>query len=335
MALWNGSAINTNETAMVFNQLANMKAIAMVRNKHGFLYAVLGKQETGSTPGAGTGFQRLKKISGKKIEVKLLGKLASPGTVADGSAEVATETLTHTTDYWGAAEFDLAHYVYKHPVPHSELMRFMGDEAKTASYLDEVFQLVMLSYEKVWATALSTAAAPSRTVLGGWNFAVDDDNTYGTIDRTDSTNADFQGVVKASTGDLTLPKIHTEMDNVRVNGGRVSLGVAGATVYGKIRQLIQPYTQVTYDKDWTEFGGEHIRYAGVSFTLDPDCPTQTLGLLEPESWLLYMDKDTAFTSSGLVHDISRVSTHVLPTEFWMQLICKSPNHNARMEGITS
>jgi hypothetical protein len=130
MALWNGSAINTHETAFVFNQMATRKAIPIVRNMNGFLYAALGKEDWNATPGAGTGFKRLKKISGKNVEVTLLGELAVPLTTTDANQTLFSNAVQNLS--FGAAEFPIAHYSYPFAVPDSELQRFIGDELKTA-----------------------------------------------------------------------------------------------------------------------------------------------------------------------------------------------------------
>lgn len=348
MALWDSSVINSNETAKVFNQLASKKAVPMVRKKNGLLYAFLGKMEVGGEPGGGTGFQRLNKVTGKNIEVQLLGKLPAPATVADAN-QIDTATLTFTTDYWGGAEFALAHYQYTHPIPDSEYDRFEGDEAKTLSYIDDVMDLVMLGYEKVWGTAFwvtGTSGAPSRTILGSVPFAVAGNNTtgavnwasngssYGTIDRTVALNADFRGTFEGGIGDLTLKKIRDNKNTVKLAGGLIKLGASNSAVYGKVEQLVEAYTEVNYDKTWSEFGGEYVRYAGITFVLDNYAPAGTLALLEPESWGLWMQA-TGMTRSGIVFDPSRRGTWVLPTRYWMQSICKCPSHNALLVDITS
>lgn len=348
MALWAGTAFNSNESAMLVNQLASKKAIPMVRKKNGLAYAILGKMEANSTPGAGTGFKRLKKITGLKIEDKLLGKVPTPTTTADAN-QIDTATLTFTTDYWGAAEWPLAHYAYPHPIPESELDRFAGEEAKTLSFIDDVFDLVMLGYEKVWGTAFwvaGTSGAPSRTVLGSVPFAIAGNNTtgaanwasngssYGTITRTDSGNADFRGYYEGSIGDLTLGKIRRAKNQVQLAGGSISFGASGEPVYTKIQQLVEAYTEVTYDKTWSEFGGEYVRYAGTTFTLDNYAGAGLLALLEPETWGLWQ-KSAGMSKSGIVYDVSRVATYVLPTRWWMQLLCLCPSHSALLADITS
>lgn len=348
MALWAGTAINTNETAMVFNKLANKKAIAMVRDKNAFTYAVLGKEETGSTPGSSTGFQRLKQTTGKDVEVKLLGELATPATAAD-STQVDAATVTWNDNMFGAAVFPYAHYSNVFPIPESELDRFRGDELKTLNYLDEFFDYAMLSYENVWGTAFgksSSLAEPSRTVLGSYVFAIAGNNTgavdwanngstYGTINRADSANVDFRGNYYGAQGDLTLPKIRTAKNACVVKGYKPSFAVAAETVYGKVEQLVEAYSQVTYDKQWSEFGGEYVRYAGMAFALDPYAASGQLAIMTPETWLLYMNSNQPFTSTGVVKDVTKIATYVLHTTFWMQLVCKAPCGNAILTGITS
>ncbi|HMS54211.1 MAG TPA: hypothetical protein PKA27_02325, partial [Fimbriimonadaceae bacterium] len=268
MALWAGTTINSNETAQAFNRLFQRKSIELPRRKQGILFAVLGETEEHSTPEAGNGWKRMyNHTSGNKIEVKLLGKTPSPSTVSDAN-QINTATLTFTTDYWGAAEFSLAHYAYTHPIPHSELDRFAGNEAKTEDYLQDVFDLVMLGYQVQWGTAMNTSAAPSRTVLGGYPYAINDSNSYGTIDRSDSGNADYRGLVNSSFGDITIPKLDYEIGRVIINGGDASYANCGLSVWSKIKTILQNYSTVTYDKDWAKFGGKWVQYAGTRFTLD-------------------------------------------------------------------
>ena len=321
---------------MVFNQVFNKSALSMVRKKNGLLYAILGKSEPGSTPMSGTTFKGEKKITGNKIEVKLHGKLYAIPTVADGSAEIASVTPQYDSATWGGAEFDLCHYASTYAIPHSELYRFAGDEAKTMSYLDEVFRHIMLSYEDTLGTGIHGTNAPARTTLGSWVYAVDDGSTYdvyGGISRADSANADFRGgYVNTAVGGLTLAKIRTGQNSCVVNGGSPSVGVCGTAVYGKIQSLIEGMTQADNDPEWNQFGGQYVNYGGIKFVLDQRAPSATLGLLDPSSFVLYR-KDINFTQSGIVVDPSKVATSVLPWESFVQLICIKPNSNAKMSGI--
>ena len=336
MGLWaGGTSVNSTATAMVFNQLFNKKALSIVRKKNGLLYAALGKEEPLSMPNEGTKFRGEKKITGLKVEVKLHGKLKTISTVSDGANEVATATLSVDGAEWGGAEFDLAHYADNHAIPMSQMDRFAGDESKTLDFISEVFEHLMLSYENTLGTALHTSSAPSRTVFGGWEYAVADDNTYGGIDRTDSANADFRaGYLNASTGALTLAKIATAQNTIVGNGGTPDVGVCGIAIYGKLQQLVQSYTHIVGDKDWDAFGGTWVRYGPTRFILDQRTSSGVMGILDSSSWVLYRN-DGNFTRSGIVVDPSRVATYVLPWGSWAQLICLKPNSNAKLSGIDS
>lgn len=327
---------------MVFNKLASRKAIAMVRKNHGLTYALLGKREKPSPDGM-TRFERQRSITGKKIEQRLLGALRTPAAIADANQTDAV-TLTWDNDAWGAAEWELSHYSDTAPIPNSEFDRFRGDEAKTASFIDEFMEYLMLGFEKVWGTAihLTGASDPSRTVFGSvpyaiegkdglWTDAADD---YGTIARDDSGNADFRGQVQASTGSLTLAKIRTSMFAAAAYNGKPSVGVGNATILNKVHQLVENYSQVTYNDKWSEFGGEYVRYAGIDWLYDNDTPSGYAYLLTPETWRLYMNDTVPFTESGIILDPSKKATYVLPHQFWMQLICLHPAQNAILKGIT-
>lgn len=347
MALWANSAINTTATAMLFNQLWDEKSIPMVRKKNGFVYLLLGKKEVGSTPGMPQGWNRMKKVSGLKVEVRLLGKLDTINKTADGIAtEGATVTPVNSGDYYGASTFALTHLTQTFGILHSELALIKGKEAKTANFLGEVFDRMMLSYENVLGTDLHATGAstdPTRTTLGSWNWAVsnglvaDSEDTYasyGGIDRSDSANADFRSVVTSSTGDLTLKKIRTNRNLVIANGGTPNCGIAGTTVYGKVQDLVEPYTHVTFDPKMSDFGSDYVGFSNIMFTMDQRAPTQTLGLLEPDSFAWYEQKD-GNSNSGVTWDPSRVSLSVVLFENWAQLICLCPSHNGKLTGITS
>lgn len=330
MALWQGTSINSNETAKVFNQLAEKRSIPMVVKLNSLLYAFMGKDD-GTNPST-PNVRQVPKITGNKYEVGLMGKLPSPAGISDGASEIASASLTYVSDIFGAAEFSMAHYGFVHPVPESEVDRFRGSEAKTLSYIDDVMTYLEYGYENKLATDLHASAAPSRTALGGWQYAVADDNTYGTIDRTDSGNADFRGVVCSSFGDTTLDKIQAQAINVvRGNMGKVNVGVAGTTLYSKIQKLVQPYSIVNYSEDTAKFGSDHVAFAGIKFLMDQRTTDGVIGLLDTRWWDL-VRKDLPFTDTGMVFDFTKVSTYIINTRLWVQLVCKKPNANAKITG---
>lgn len=339
--LWTGTALNNNVLAQVFNQLFNTKAIEMVRKENGLLYAILGKSWHDANPNLGSQFERLEKISGNQIEVKLLGVLDTINYVTDGSAELATATPQYTANMFGAATFDLAHLAQTKGIPSSEYNRIQGKEAKTLKYVDDVFNQVMLSLENRIGNDINGTNAPARNAIGGWPYAVSDgvssgetgNAAYG-VDRSDAGNVDYRGSVTVNTGDLTLGKIRALKNTIRTKGGKNQLGIAETSVFTKLQMLVEAYTEIESNEEWAQFGGEYVQYGKTRYVLDQRAPTQTLGIIDPESWVFYQNMIN-FTDQGFIRAPHLVAGYVLPWECWCQLICVQPSRNGKLTGINT
>ena len=352
MALWLGTAINSTETAMVFNRLVNLQALPMIRRKNGLLYKLMGKADIGVNTKAMSTFERTDIIDGKNYEVRLLGALSSTTKVTDGASEYAAVTLSYNANAYGAAEFPLTHYTLSKAVPASQLRRYKGKFAKTDDFYKEVLTEIMLSYENDLGNDLHSTVGSTvigRTVFGSWAFAVSTGGgdsgidatgetavafrNYGTIDRQDPANVDFRGIVQAASGPLTLAAFRLNVNLCDAKGGKIDTAVAETTLYTKAQMLLEPYTYITDAPDMVQFGGRYMRYDGVDWIHDQRCPVGTIGGLDSSTWL-FVKSDDALTDVGLVKDPSRVDTYVLPTALWSQLICKKPNGNFKMLGVT-
>ena len=345
MALWNGSAINTTETAMVFNQLYNLQAIMIIRFKNGLLYKVLGKMDKNSIQNGKTKFERSSNITGKNIEVKLLGALPATTKVTDGSSEIATVTPVFNASEYGAAEFPLTHYTLTKAIPKSQARRYKGKSSKTDDFYAEIFRGIMAGYENDIGNDLSgqanTGTIIGRTQLGSWLFGISTgggaggtDATgetasayryYGTIDRQDAANSNFCAVVDAAYGASTLAKLRLKKNLVDVNQGTTDTLVMGTTLYTTHELLVEPYTIVTNAPEMVDFGGNWFRYGGMDFMHESRAPAGTIGGIDSTTWVWY-DNDDELTG-GMVLDPSRVASYVVPTERWSQFICIKPNSN--------
>jgi hypothetical protein len=343
VALWNGSSLNNNVLAQVFNQLFNTKAIEIVRKENGLLYAILGKSWQDANSPTGVSFERLERISGNQIEVKLLGALDTITTVADGAAELATSSPAFTNNMFGSVTFDLTHYAQTKGIPSSEYNRIQGKEAKTLKYVDDVFNQVMLSIENTIGNGINATASngPSRTVLGNWPQAVSDGVSSGEtayavygLDRSDNANVDFRGSVGVSTGDLTLGKIRSLKNTIRTKGGKNQLGIAETSVFTKLQLLVEAYTEIESSQDWSQFGGEYVQYGKTRYILDQRAPTQQMAIIDPESWVFYQNMIN-FTDAGFARAPHLVAGYVLPWECYCQLICLQPSRNGKLTGINS
>lgn len=343
MAIWAGSNINSNETAMLINQLWNAKAIPMVRKKNGLLYAVLGKGEAGSTP-MSMRFNRTSKTSGDEVQFNLLGALKTIATVADGAGETASWSGTVIpTNVFGGVTLPLQHYADAEYFPGSELDRYQGDELRTRDWIADKMNYLMLSFENTYGTALntSTALVASRTEVCPWRHQISDGvssgetgyTNYG-VDRSDSGNADFRGNNTVGIGDLTLAKIRTGQNTCITNGGNPTVGLAATALYGKVQQLVEAYTVVNYDEEWSKFGGAYVQFNNIKFILEQRMSTTEIGLLDPESWVFWQ-KNKNFTRAGIVPDPTKKDTSVLVWGAWQAMYCNKPNSNWLGTGVTS
>lgn len=347
MAIWAGSTINSNETANLINQFWNAKAITMIRRKNGLLYAALGKAEPGSEP-LSVKFAREQKVSGINVQFNLLGALKSIATVADGYAAGAGETSQWTgtvipANTFGGATLPLVHYADAEYFPSSEIDRYQGNELRTRDWIQQKMEYLILSFEDTFGTALSTstAAVPARTQVCPWRHQISDGvssgetsyQTYG-LDRNDSGNADFRGLVTVSVGDLTLSKIQERINTALTRGGQIDIGLANTTLYGKIQSLVRSYVHTNYSADWDKFAGQYVQFGAVKFILESRMAATDVGLLDSSTWVFW-NRTKNLTRSGIVLDPSRKASMVLNWEYWGALYCNKPNSNAVLAGVTS
>jgi hypothetical protein len=333
LALWNGTSINSNETAMVINQQAKNKAIAMVTKNNGLFNALTGNNDPEVL------FKRAEKmvrVSGKQIEVTLRGKNASPAYLTDGAAELANWDWASQYDsaIFGGAVFDIAHMVFGLPIPSSEMDRFRGKELKTLDYMDELLGYCIDGYENLIGNDLHGTSAPARNKVGGWQYAVDDANVYGTINRSDSGNVDFRGVVDAALGQITLPKIQLAKNKVKKNRGRLAVGVAEDTIFTAIQQIANSYTVAIQAGNTAEVGSDNVILSKVEWILDHRCSAGTIGMFTPETWIYWMNKKQPFTKAGVWYNGNIKAGYSLNTEMWVQDICLEPAKNYKATGVT-
>lgn len=347
MGIWAGSTLNSNETSHLINQWDDSKSLAICRRKNGFLYEILGKAEPGATP-MSVEWKNSTKVSGKDIQFNFLGSLKTISTVADGYAAGAGETGTWggtviPADTFGAVTLPIVHFADAEYFPSSELDRFTGQEQPMRDWIEEKLEYLMLSWENSFGNAFNTgtAAVPTRTQVCPWRHQISDgvstgETTYVTygLDRNDSGNVDFRGNVTVSVGDLTLEKIRLRELEVIERGGMVRLGLVENALYNKIHKLLEGYSVVTYDDQWTKFGGSFVKFGNIRWIMETRMPTELVGLIDPTTWKIWQKKGQ-FTRQGIVPDPSKKATHVLNWEKWIAIYCKAPNRNALMTNVTS
>lgn len=351
MALYDSTGINNNVIASVFNKLYSQKFVNTIRRKNGTLYAILGKEETGSTPGLES-FEGLVESSGNNIEARVMGRLRSVPTVASNSAAIGTVTLSYDADVFGAMTWDFTHFADTLPIPTNDLLKIRGNEMKTANYIDDLFQHVVFSLEQTignqitavptgtFVTALFTTGTKT-TMVSLFNAISDGTSTfsttnvnyyypatdsfmgrfYGNIDRADATNAQFRSVVyggtseaSAGTGQLTLSKIYATQNRIISNGGMPKIAIADPLVFGYVQALTASAAQVIYNEDsqWNAFGGVHLSAFGQRYVLDQRLGNQA-GTVQTSCGALFMLDPTTWRMYRSDQNLSTAGVVVDPS----------------------
>lgn len=335
MAIWNGSALNTDELTTVVNYVYNKKFIDQVKDKHGLLELVMGEPSNNPDKAGPKAFKKMRTWTGKNIEVKLLGNYKSIGTIADGSAEVAS-TVGQVIEKYGAAEFKPTHFNDQHWVPKSQYKRFRGNEAKTVSFIQDEYDWLMASWIQTLADGIASTNDQQRTTLGGWEYAVVNDNTYGTINRSDAGNVDFRGYEKDSFGAFTLDALQTEYTTHKAQGGHADIMIGAATVYNlAVKAIRDEGTLVNnYGSDGkVAAGGSSFSWQGMDLILDPHTTSGVLGLLESDTFVFYLE-ETGMENT-LEVDTSKKAALMFDMDAWAAFICVMPKRNAKLNGITA
>ena len=80
-------------------------------------------------------------------------------------------------------------------------------------------------------------------------------------------------------------------------------------------------------------GGTSFSWAGMDLVLDPNITSGVIALLDSSTWMFYMqDKDFV---RDIMPDTSKKSAWVINSDAWVGLICKQPNANGHMSGVST
>jgi len=343
MALWDSLTNKTTTTALAFNRILNNKTLDAVRRRYGLMNRILGKSDIlGRDQKSQTiTFERLERVDGVKKTIRFMGTAPSFTYPANTSAEIGAATVSYAEGKHGEAEFLLAHGSLHYAIPHSEVTLVDGQSKKGASLMEEYMQFFMSGIDKELSAGVLSANAPSLTAIGGIVYAVDDGianssySDYGGLLRGASGNENFRSYVKTNAGEFTLELLQEGINQAVAAGGNPTICPVGTSLFGKAQQLARSYQLVTTTRDeWDTFGGKYVNLAGVDFCLEggTNAPTDKLVLIDPTTWIFIMN------SSGFkvdFHDAPWLTTSREATiEFWVQLLCKEPWKNAKIQGVT-
>lgn len=338
MAIWDSTTLNTDALASAVNKWDDLNLVPIVVKRNALLYAMmgLGKEGNAETPNWSSIFKKDYEVQGNNLVVRLLGELETISTLADAS-QLDAVSWNNNPNAIGAAVFAWTHYSHNEAVRDSEYDLIVGNEARTASYMQDVMERLKLSRQNTLGTAINSTNDQARTTLGGWEFACDSTGTYGTISKG-GDNADWAGneTDVAGAGDLD------DLDNMKVDiqqdGGNATVGVAAKVPFNKIKQEQRGYA-AAIPSSWKMYeGGGLVHYDGTTYALETRCTSTVVGMFTPEHFRLYRKGDGAEVQV-LPKDVMMALLKGAKLGFaireWLAFICRHPGAQGKLTGWTS
>lgn len=350
MGLWQGTTLNTNATSVLINKFYNNEAQDIVSETSGLVFSLLNKASK-TNPSFNPAKQRVNKIDGDKLVVRLFGALTPIGTLGDGAPEMANQNPSYNSAAFGATVFDITHYYKLFGMPSSEYRRFVGDDAKTVNWIAEKTMEMAGSMRDQWATDVNArAVGGTRTVLGNWQHAVSDGTTnvagfnetllktYGTLDRSDNANGDYRGKVLDINGAWDL----THLDKAKVRANRknslakgTDLVLCGEAQFLRAQSLLngKPQVLISQDETWRKWGGMYFQYSGMTFIYEPKLPDDVMGVLDSSTWVLWDENPDKLVEEGFTKNPFGPSK-LAEVDKWTSILCVSPGNNAKLIRLT-
>jgi len=241
-------------------------------------------------PGRGKNVQESVELDGESAETYSDGTDASTYTV---------NTVIQPVLSWG---------LYR---SNGKITNLARDTAGTSVGPGELIRLAgreLTNKSRALALKLGTDfySGSGSNALIGLDSALDDDNTYATIDRTSATNAKYRAKVidPGSSTAITKALIRSDMASIYDAGGEYpSLALCHTDVYLKIASLFDANVQHTIatDKDGRVVmsgGIDVIKFNGCVFMADRLATNNKIYYITPESFQFEVLPKVAATELG-------------------------------------
>lgn len=290
MAIWDGSTFNTDALASATNRWMELNFTPIVVKRNALLYSMLGLDGASGNKEVPNWNNVLKKdyeVRGNNLVVRLLGELETINVLAAANQTDAA-TWNNNPNALGAAEFAWTSFWHNEAVTDRDFKLIRGNEAKTASYMEDVMQRLRLSWQDTIGTAINSTNAQSASALGGWEYAVDATGTYGTLTRA-GDNPNWSGNETDVGGAGDLDDLDAMKADILQDGGNPSVGVAAKVPFNKIKQEMRGYACAP-PESWKFYeGGGLVHYDGTTFAFEHRCTATVVGMFTPDALRFYMD----------------------------------------------
>lgn len=212
----------------------------------------------------------------KIVQPLLYAELSSHGSFSDDDVFASPSAAGIT-----AAEYDFKQYYAS--------VRFTGIELAKNSGKEQVLSLLksrMKQAEMTISEALNSQFFGDGTGNSGKDFTglkaiVDDNNTYGNIDRTDANNSWWHADLTALGGALTLAAMRTKYNNVSEGRDQPTNILTTQTVFEDYEGLLQDNVRYE-DTAMGDAGFQTLMYKAAPIAFDRDCDTGYMYFLNTE-----------------------------------------------------
>lgn len=339
MALWDGSSFATNYAASAVSKWWDLNFSPIIVKRNALLYAMLGINGFSGNqdvPNWNSLFSKDYQVQGNTLIVRLLGQLETINTLADANSADAV-SWNANADRFGAAEFAWTHYSHNESVPDYEYDLIQGNEARTASYLQDTLRALSESWRDTIGTAINSTNNQARTTLGGWEYAVDSTGTYGTLTRA-GQNPAWSGNETDVGGAGDLDDIDAMKLDIQYDGGAPTLGICAKVPFNKIKQELRGYTAAV-PSSWNFYeGGGLLHYDGTTFAYEGRCTSTVVGLLTPSTFRYYQKGnglEFETIDEKTMKALLKGSKLGFALRMWNAFVCKHPGANGKLTGWTS
>lgn len=339
MAIWDGSSLNTDALSSAVNKWMDLNFTPAIVKRNALLYSMMGLNGlSGNTevPNWSSLFKKDYQVQGNNLVVRILGELETISTLADAN-QLDAVSWNNNPNRFGAAVFSWTHYSHNEGVRDSDYELIRGNEARTASYMEDVLQALKLSWQDTIGTAINSTNDQARTTLGGWEYAVDATGTYGTLTRA-GDNPNWSGNETDVAGAGDLDDLDAMKLDILQDGGNPTVGVAPKVPFNKIKQELRGYASAVPDS-WKFYeGGGLVHYDGTTYAFEHRCTSTVVGMFTPDS-LRFYQKDETTEVKTLPEEVMMALLKGAKLGFsirqWNAFVVKHPGSCGKLTGWTS
>jgi len=339
MAIWDGSALNTDALSSAVNKWMELNFTPIIVKRNALLYAMMGLNGlSGNTevPNWSSLFKKDYTVQGNSLVVRLLGELETINTLADAN-QLDAVSWNNNPNRFGAAVFPWTHYSHNEAIQDSDYELIQGNEARTASYMEDVLTALRLSWQNTIGTAINSTNDQARTTLGGWEYGVDSTGTYGTLTRA-GQNDNWGGNETDVGGPGTLDNLDDMKVDILADGGSPTVGTANKIPFNKIKQELRGYAAAVPDS-WKFYeGGGLVHYDGTTFAYESRQTASVVGMFTPDALRFYQKGETTEVSTldqKVMEAVLKGAKCGFAIRQWNAFVVKHPGSCGKLTNWTS